>query len=88
MFKYLEMAITNQNCIPEDIKNRVLRRISGPNMEKVMGRWRRLHNEEIHNVFASINIIRMIKSRRMKWVWHVVDMEGMRKAYIFISQEI
>jgi len=48
-------------------QNRVLRRIFGPKREKVARDWRRLHDEELHNLHASLNIIRMIKSRRMKW---------------------
>jgi hypothetical protein len=44
-------------------ENRVLRRIFGPKREEVVGGWRRLHNEELHNLYASQNIIRVIKSR-------------------------
>jgi hypothetical protein len=47
--------------------NRVLRRIFGPKKNEV----RKLHNEEFHNLYSSPNIIRMIKSRRMRWAWHV-----------------
>jgi hypothetical protein len=47
-------------------KNRALRKIFGPKREEVAGGWRRLHNEELHNLYASSNIIRVIKSR-MKW---------------------
>jgi hypothetical protein len=46
-------------------KNRVLRRIFGPEREEVAGGWRRLHNEELHNLDASPNIIRVIKSNRL-----------------------
>jgi hypothetical protein len=46
-------------------KNRVLRRIFGPKREEVAGGWRRLHNEELHNLYASPDIIRVIKLRRM-----------------------
>jgi hypothetical protein len=48
-------------------ENRVLRRIFGPNREKVAGGWRRLHNVELHNLYASPNIIMVMKSRRMRW---------------------
>jgi hypothetical protein len=48
-------------------ENRVLRRIFGPKREEVAGGWRRLHNEELYNLYTSPNIIRVIKSRRMRW---------------------
>jgi hypothetical protein len=48
-------------------QNRVLRRIFGPNREEVVGSWRRLHNEELHNSYTSPNINRVIKSRRIGW---------------------
>jgi hypothetical protein len=48
------------------LENRLLRRIFGPEGEKVAGGWRRLHNEELHNLYAPPNIIRTIKSRRMR----------------------
>jgi hypothetical protein len=49
------------------IENRVLRRIFGPKREEVVGGWRRLHNEEIHNLYTLPHIIRVMKSRRMGW---------------------
>jgi hypothetical protein len=52
-------------------ENRVLRRIFGPKRDEVTGGWRKLHNEELQNLYSSPNIIRMIKSRRMKWAGHV-----------------
>jgi hypothetical protein len=52
-------------------ENRVFRRIFGPNMNGVTGEWRKLHNEELHNFFSSPSIIRIIKSRRMRWAGHV-----------------
>jgi hypothetical protein len=61
--------------------NRVLRKICGPTMEEVVGGWRRLHNEELHKLYVSPNIIRVIKSRMMRWMGHVVCMGGMRNAY-------
>jgi hypothetical protein len=48
--------------------NRVLRRIFGPKREEVAGGWRRLHNEEVHNLYVSLNTIRVIKSRRTRLV--------------------
>jgi hypothetical protein len=52
----------------------VLRRIFGPTRGEVIGGWRKLHNEEHHNLYSSPDIIRMIKSRRMRWTWHVARM--------------
>jgi hypothetical protein len=47
-------------------KNRVLRRIFGPKREEVAGGWRTLHNEELHKLYASLNIVRVIESRTMR----------------------
>jgi hypothetical protein len=55
-------------------ENRVLRRIFGPKRDEVTGEWRKLHNEELHILFSSPNIIRQIKSRRMKWTGIVARM--------------
>jgi hypothetical protein len=62
-------------------ENRVLRRIFGPKREEVTEGWRKLHNEELHNLYSSPRIIRMIKSRRMRWVGHVSRMGEKRNAY-------
>jgi len=51
--------------------NRVLRRIFGPRIDEVTGEWRRLHNEELNYIYPSPNIVRVIKSRRMRWAGHV-----------------
>jgi hypothetical protein len=61
-------------------ENRVLRRISGPKREKVARGWRRLHSEELHNLYVSPNTIRIIKSRRMRWAGHVAHMTEKRNA--------
>jgi len=52
----------------------VLRRISGPRKDGVTGEWSRLHNEELNDFYSSPNIVRVIKSRRMRWVGHVARM--------------
>jgi hypothetical protein len=68
-------------------ENRVLRRIFGPKMEEVAGGWRRLHNEELHNLYASPNIIRVNKSRSMRWGEHVARMGGMRYVYSILVRK-
>jgi hypothetical protein len=55
-------------------ENRVLRRIFGSNRDEVTGDWRRLHVEELNDLYCSLNVIRVIKSRRLRWVQHVVCM--------------
>jgi hypothetical protein len=62
-------------------ENRVLRRIFGPNRDRVTGGWRELHNEELHNLYSSPNIIRIMKSRRMRWAGHVARMGEKRNVY-------
>jgi hypothetical protein len=62
-------------------ENSVLRRIFGPKTEEVIGGWRKLHNEELRNVYSSPNIIRMMKSRTMRWAGHVARMGKRRNAY-------
>ena len=58
----------------------VLRRIFGPRRDEVMGEWRRLHNEELNDLYSSPNIMRVIKSRRMRWAGHVAHM-GEERGY-------
>jgi hypothetical protein len=62
-------------------ENRVLRRIFGPKRDDTTGEWRRLHNEELNDLYSSPNIIRVIKWRRMKWAEHVARMGAKRGAY-------
>jgi hypothetical protein len=62
-------------------ENRVLRRIFGPKRDEVTGGWRKLHNEELHNLYSSPSIIRIMKSRRMRWAGHVARMWEKRNAW-------
>jgi hypothetical protein len=62
-------------------ENRVLRRICGPRRNEVTGEWRRLHNEELIDLYSSLNILRVIKSRRMRWAGHVARMGEKRGVY-------
>jgi hypothetical protein len=68
-------------------ENRALRKIFGHKMEEVAGGWRRLRNEELHNLYGLPNIIRVAKSSRMRWASHVARMRGMRNSYsIFVGK--
>jgi hypothetical protein len=62
-------------------ENRVLRRMFGPKRDEVTGGWRKLHNEELHNLYSPPSIIRMIKSMRMRWAGHVPRMREKRNAW-------
>jgi hypothetical protein len=63
----------------------MLRRIFGPKRDGVTGGWRKLHNEELHNLYSSPSIIRIIKSRRMRWAGHVARMEEKRNVYRLLA---
>ena len=62
-------------------ENRALRGIFGPKRDGVTGEWRKLHNEELNDLYSSPNIVRVIKSRRMRWAGHVACMEEGRGVY-------
>ena len=73
----------------EDINNYassigILRRIFGPKRDE-NGEWRRLHNEELHSLYRSPNIVRVIKSRRLIWAGHVARMEEGRSAFKILT---
>ena len=55
-------------------ENRVLRRVFGPKRDEVRGEWRKLHNEELSDLYSRLNIVRVVKSRRMRWAGHVARM--------------
>ena len=65
-------------------ENRILRRIFGPKRDE-NGEWRRLHNEELHCLYRSLNIVRVIKSKRLRWAGHVTRMEEGRSAFKILS---
>jgi hypothetical protein len=62
-------------------ENRVLRRIFVPKRDEVTGEWRKLHKEELHNLYSFPDIIRQVKSRRMRWAGHVARMGEDRKVF-------
>jgi len=68
-------------------ESRVLRRTLVPKRDEVTGEWRKLHNEELNDLYSSPNIVRVIKSRRMRWAGHVVSMGEKRGAYrVFVGK--
>jgi hypothetical protein len=69
-------------------ENRILRRIFGPKRSEVTGDWTKVHNEELHNFYLSPDIIRQIKSRRMRWAGHVARMGEQREYWykVFVGK--
>jgi hypothetical protein len=70
----MKVCLLREEHILRVFDKRMLRRIFGPKREEVAGGWRKLHNEELHNLSASSNIIRIIKSRRMRWAGKAAQM--------------
>jgi hypothetical protein len=70
-----------EECRVRVFENRVLRRIFGPKRDEVTGEWRRLHNKELYVLYYTRNIIRVMKSRRLRWAGHVARMGERRGAY-------
>jgi hypothetical protein len=62
-------------------ENRVLRRVVGPKRDEVTGEWRKLHNEELNDLYSLPNIVRVVKSRRMRWAGHVACMGEDRRVH-------
>ena len=62
-------------------ESRVLRRIFGPKRDEVTGEWRKLHNEELNDLYSSHNIVQVIKLRRVRWTGHVAHMGERRGVY-------
>jgi hypothetical protein len=68
------LPILREECRLRIYDNRVLRRMLGPKRDEVTGEWRKLHNEELNDLYCSLNIVWVIKSRRMSWAGHVAHM--------------
>jgi hypothetical protein len=66
-------------------ENKVLKRIFGPKRDEVIKHWRKLHNEELRDLYSSPSIIRIIKSRKMRWTGHVPRMGEKRNAYRLLA---
>jgi hypothetical protein len=79
--RVINCLLLSQNVLLRVFENRVLRRIFGPKSDEATGEWRRLHNEELNDLYSSPNIIRVIKPRRMRWAVHVARMGEKRGAY-------
>jgi hypothetical protein len=76
----LVAGIENERWL-RGLENRVLRRLFGPKRNELTGEWKKLHNEELNNLYTSPNIVRVVKSRRMRWVGHVARMAEGRAVY-------
>jgi hypothetical protein len=68
-------------------ENRVLRGIFGPKRDEVTGGWMKLHHDELHNLYSSTIIVRMINVRKMKWAGHVARMGAIRNAYTILARK-
>jgi hypothetical protein len=68
-------------------ENRVLRRVFGPKRDEVTGEWRKLHNEELKDLYSLPNILRVVKSRRMRWAGHVARMGKDRGVYRLLVEK-
>jgi hypothetical protein len=77
-FRWLHLIIKQKSS---DFEDKVLRRIFGPKRDEVTGEWRRLHNKELYTLYSSPNIIRVTKSKRLRWAGHVARMGERRGAY-------
>jgi hypothetical protein len=76
-----------EECRLRVFENGVLRRIFGPTKDAVSGEWRKLHNEELNYLYSSPDIVRVIKSRRMRWTGYVARMGERRGVYrVFVGK--
>ena len=74
------VSYTKGGTLAKVFENRLMRRIFGPKGD-ANGKWRRLHNEEFRRLHYSLNIVRVIKSRRLRWAGHVARMEKCRNNF-------
>jgi hypothetical protein len=81
IYKTIILPVVLYGCDTWYLTLRVLRRIFRPKRDEVAGECRKLHNEELHNLYSSPDIIRQIKSRRMRWAGHVARVGEERKVY-------
>jgi hypothetical protein len=80
-FVYSNFYVFRQQTLREEHRLRVLMRIFELKRDEVTGGWKKLHNKELHSLYSSPSIIRMIKSRRMEWAGHIARMGEKRNAY-------
>ena len=73
-----------EECMLRVFENRILKRIFGPKTDK-NGKWRRLHKEDLHSLYCSPNIVRVIKSRRLRWSGHVARMEEGKSVFKILT---
>ena len=76
------MLTLRDKCRLRLFENMVLTRIFGPKRDKVTGEWRKLHNEELNDLYCSPNIVWVIKLRRMRWAGHVAHMGGEERVLV------
>jgi len=76
-----------EKCSLRFFENRVLRKIFGPNRDKVTGEWRKLHNEDLNDWYSSPNIIRVTYSRKMRWAGHVALMRERKYVYRLLVEK-
>jgi hypothetical protein len=79
--KYISLNYLIDSCVRLYSENRVLRRVFGPKRDEVTGVWRKLHNEELPDLYSSPTLARMIKSRTVGWAGHVAQMGEGRGVY-------
>ena len=84
----LEKILTSHLHRLRAFENKVLRKIFGAKKDEITGEWRKLHNVELHALYSSPNIIRNLKSRRLRWARNVARMEQFRNAYRVLVENL